>query len=411
MSSNRAPALGFILVTVLIDVTGFGIIIPVMPKLITHLTGGTMSDAARFGGWMTFAYAFMQFVCAPIMGGLSDRYGRRPVLLASLFGFGLDYLFMALAPSIAWLFLSRAIAGMMGASFTTANAYIADVTPPERRAQNFGLIGAVFGIGFIVGPLIGGLLGPFGARVPFLASAGLTLLNWLYGYFVLPESLPADQRRRFEWKRANPVGSLGSLRRYPVIFGLIESLVLVYLAAHAVQSNWSYYTMEKFHWDTRMVGLSLTAVGVGVGLTQGMLVRAVVPRLGQERSVYAGLGLYALGFLLYALATRTWMIFAFTLVYCSGGIAGPALQGIISRQVPPNQQGELQGALTSLMSLTTIFGPPLMTNTFAWFTGPRAPVYLPGAALLLGAALMLVSAILARNSLKRTAKQALAAAA
>jgi len=228
---------------------------------------------------------------------------------------------------------------------------------------------------------------------------------------VLPESLPADQRRRFEWKRANPVGSLGSLRRYPVIFGLIESLVLVYLAAHAVQSNWSYYTMEKFHWDTRMVGLSLTAVGVGVGLTQGMLVRAVVPRLGQERSVYAGLGLYALGFLLYALATRTWMIFAFTLVYCSGGIAGPALQGIISRQVPPNQQGELQGALTSLMSLTTIFGPPLMTNTFAWFTGPRAPVYLPGAALLLGAALMLVSAILARNSLKRTAKQALAAAA
>jgi len=404
MSFKRGPALGFILVTLLIDVTGLGIIIPVMPKLITHLTGGTMSDAARWGGWMTFSYAAMQFLCAPIMGALSDRYGRRPVLLASLFGFGLDYVFMAFAPTIGWLFLSRLIAGTMGASFTTASAYIADVSPPEKRAQNFGMIGAVFGLGFIVGPLVGGLLGPYGARVPFLASAGLTLLNWLYGFFVLPESLPRESRRKFEWIRANPIGALGNLRKYPVITGLVASLVLLYIAAHAVQSNWSYYTMEKFRWTERTVGISLTVVGIGVALVQGVLVRAVIPRLGQERSVYAGLGLYSLGFLLYATATRTWMMFAFTLIYCMGGIAGPALQGIISTQVTANEQGELQGALTSLMSLTAIAGPLIMANTFAWFTGPRSPVYLPGAALLLGGFLSMVSAYLARRSLKRTAR-------
>ena len=410
MSFKRAPALWFILITLLIDVTGLGIIIPVMPKLITHLTGGTLSDAARWGGWMTFSYAAMQFLCAPIMGGLSDRYGRRPVLLASLFGFGIDYLFMALAPSIGWLFLSRLIAGMMGASFTTASAYIADVSPPEKRAQNFGMIGAVFGLGFIVGPLFGGLLGHYGPRVPFLASAVLTLVNWLYGFFVLPESLPKESRRQFEWKRANPIGSLGNLRKYPIITGLVTSLVLLYIAAHAVQSNWSYYTMEKLHWDERTVGISLTVVGIGVALVQGVLVRFVIPRLGQERSVYTGLGLYALGFLLYASATRTWMMFVYTLVYCSGGIAGPALQGLISTQVPSNQQGELQGALTSLLSLTAIVGPLIMANTFAWFTGPKAPVYLPGAALILGGFLALVSAYLARKSLKKTARAPLAAA-
>jgi DHA1 family tetracycline resistance protein-like MFS transporter len=400
--SRRAPAIGFILVTVLIDVAGLGIIIPVMPKLITELTGGTLSDAAQYGGWMMFSYAVTQFLCAPIMGGLSDRFGRRPVLLASLFGFGVDYLFMAVAPAIGWLFLSRVIAGAMGASFTTASAYIADISPPEKRAQNFGLIGAVFGLGFIIGPLAGGLLGPLGSRVPFLASAGLTLLNWLYGYFVLPESLPPGHRRPFEWKRANPVGALVQLRRYPVIAGLITSLVLVYLAAHAVQSNWSYYTMEKFRWDERMVGLSLTVVGLMVAVVQGGLVRVILPRLGHERSVYAGLGLSSLGFLLYAFASRTWMMFAFTVVYCMGGITGPGLQGIISTQVPATEQGELQGALTSMVSLTSIVGPPLMTSTFAHFTGASAPIYFPGAALLLGGVLTIVSGLLARGSLRRT---------
>ncbi len=409
--SRRSPAIGFIFVTLLIDVIGFGIIIPVMPKLITQLTGGTMSDAARWGGFMIFAYAAMQFICAPIMGSLSDHFGRRPVLLASLFGFGIDYMFLALAPTIYWLFLGRVIAGMMGASFTTGAAYIADISPPEKRAQNFGMIGAVFGLGFIVGPSLGGLLGPLGPRVPFIASAVLTLLNWLYGFFVLPESLPPENRRAFDWKRANPVGALAALRRYPVITGLVWSLVLVYLSAHAVQSNWSYYTIEKFHWNERMIGFSLTIVGVAAALVQGVLVRAIVPRLGPQRSVYVGLGLYSLGYLLYALATKTWMMFSFTLVYCLGGIAGPALQGIISGQVPSNEQGELQGALTSLASLTAIVGPLVMSNTFAFFTRPAGPVYLPGAAMLLGAMLTLTAAILARNSLKKTVPVAIRAPA
>jgi MFS transporter, DHA1 family, tetracycline resistance protein len=402
MTAPRGPAIGFIFVTLLIDVIGLGIIIPVMPQLITELTGGTMGDAARWGGFMLFAYSATQFACAPIMGSLSDHFGRRPVLLASLFGFGLDYVLMAVAPTIWWLFVGRIVAGAMGASFTTGAAYIADISPPEKRAQNFGMIGAVFGLGFIAGPLIGGLLGPLGPRVPFIAAAILTFLNWLYGYFLLPESLPVGSRRPFEWKRANPVGALAAIRRYPVISGLVASFVLVNIAAHAVQSNWSYYTMEKFHWDSRMVGLSLTVVGVAAAVVQGLLVRATIPRLGAVRSIYTGLGLYAVGFFLFALASRTWMMFAFTVVYCLGGIAGPAIQGIISSQVPANEQGELQGALTSMMSLTSIVGPLIMTNVFAWFTSAKAPLYLPGAAMLLGSALTLVSAVLARGSLRRT---------
>ncbi len=401
--SPRAPALGFILVTLLIDVAGLGIIIPVMPKLITELTGDPVSSAARWGGWMTFAYAATQFLCAPIMGGLSDRYGRRPVLLASLFGFGLDYVFMALAPSIGWLFLSRVIAGAMGASFTTGAAYIADVSPPEKRAQSFGMIGAVFGLGFILGPLIGGLLGPYGSRVPFVASAVLTLLNWLFGYFILPESLAPGNRRAFDWRRANPVGSLGGLRRHPVILGLVASLVLVNIAAHAVQSNWSYYTIEKFQWTERTIGLSLAVIGLAVGVVQGGLIRVVIPKLGQVRSVYTGLALYSLGFFLYATATRTWQMFLYTFVYCLGGIAGPAIQGLISSSVSPNEQGELQGALTSLMSFTTIFGPLIMANVFAFFSQKATGHYFPGAAMLLGGVLTLASALLARHSLHRTA--------
>lgn len=401
MSGKRKAALGFIFVTLIIDVTGFGIIIPVMPSLIMELTGGTPSEASSYGAWLIFAYAFMQFICAPIAGNLSDRFGRRPILLASLFGFGVDYLFLSFAPSIGWLFLGRLIAGIMGASFTTASAYIADISTPEKRAQNFGLIGAAFGLGFIIGPLIGGMVGPYGTRVPFLVSAGLTLLNWLYGFFILPESLPAENRRKFEWSRANPVGSLLRLKRFPVITGLIISLVLVYISAHAVQSNWSFYTMEKFHWDSRMIGISLAVVGVAFAVVQGGLIRLIIPKLGQERSVYMGLGLYSMGYFLYALATRTWMMFAITIPYCLGGIAGPALQGIISTHVPSNEQGELQGALTSLMSLTSVVGPLVMMNIFYYFTKSDTPYYFPGAPMLLGGLLTLVSALLARRSLKR----------
>ncbi len=401
MFGQRKAALGFIFVTLLIDVTGFGIIIPVMPSLIQELTGGTLAQASSYGGWLLFAYAFMQFICAPIVGNLSDQFGRRPILLASLFGFGIDYLLMAFAPTLAWLFLGRVIAGLMGASFTTASAYIADVSTPEKRAQNFGLIGAAFGLGFIIGPLIGGLVGVYGTRIPFFVAAGLTTINWLYGFFILPESLSKDNRRKFEWRRANPVGSLISLKRFPIIMGLVSSLVLVYISAHAVQTNWAYYTIEKFQWDERMIGISLTVVGIVFAVVQGGLLKYIIPALGNERSVYVGLGLYASGYFLYALATQSWMMFAVTIPYCLGGIAGPAIQGIISNQVPANEQGELQGALTSLMSVTAIVGPLLMTQIFYFFTRVETPLYLPGAPMLLGGVLTVISAFLARRSLKR----------
>ncbi|MCA6450208.1 MAG: TCR/Tet family MFS transporter [Chitinophagaceae bacterium] len=402
MAMNRKAAMGFIFITLLIDVTGFGVIIPVMPQLIEQLLGvDDISKASQYGGWLTFAYAFMQFLFAPVLGNLSDKYGRRPVLLFSLFGFGIDYLLLSFAPTIAWLFLGRLIAGVTGASFTTASAYIADISTPENRAQNFGMIGAAFGLGFIIGPLLGGLLGELGPRVPFIVAACLALMNWLYGYFVLPESLDKEHRRPFEWKRANPLGSLLQLRKYPAVGGLIGSFVLIYLAAHAVQSNWSFFNIERFKWTPKMIGISLGVIGVLVAAVQGGLVRVVNPRLGNERSVYIGLGLYALGLLLFAFASQSWMMFVFLIPYCLGGIAGPALQSIISGHVPPNEQGELQGALTSLMSATSIVGPLMMTNLFAYFTHKEAPVYFPGASFLLGAVFMLASAIWAYIALRK----------
>jgi len=399
MNSSRQAAIGFIFVTILIDTIGFGIIIPVLPDLIMELTHGTTSEAARIGGWLLFAFAIVQFLFAPVLGGLSDRFGRRPILLGSLFGFGLDYIFLALAPTIGWLFVGRIIAGALGASFTTAGAYIADISTPEKRGQNFGVMGAAFGLGFIIGPAIGGLLGSFGSRIPFLAAAGLSLLNWLYGFFILPESLAPENRRGFDWKRANPVGSLLSLKRYPVVLGLVASLVLIYIAAHAVQSNWAYYTIEKFKWGPTMIGISLAAVGLLIAIVQGGLIRIIIPAWGQKNSLYVGLLLYSIGFFLFAIATESWMMFAFLIPYCLGGIAGPALQGIISAQVPPNGQGELQGALTSLMSVTSIIGPLLMTQLFSAFTGDSAPYYFPGAPMVMAGILTLISLVLAMRAL------------
>jgi DHA1 family tetracycline resistance protein-like MFS transporter len=321
--------------------------------------------------------------------------------LISLFGFGVDYLLTAFAPSIAWLFVGRIVAGITGASFTTASAYIADVSTPEKRAQNFGIIGAAFGLGFIIGPALGGVIANFGLRAPFIAAAILAFVNWLYGYFVLPESLKVENRRKFEWKRANPAGSLKFFLRYKVILGLVASIILIYLAAHAVQSIWSYYTIHKFLWDEKMVGLSLAFVGLMVALVQGLLIRLIIPKLGQERSVYVGLSLYALGYFLFGVATHGWMMFAFLIPYCLGGIAGPSLQGIMSGQVPPDQQGELQGALTSLMSLTSFFGPLLMGWLFYHFSEPGAKPYFPGAPMIAGAILTIISAFLAWLSLRK----------
>ncbi len=401
MFPKRPAALAFIFVTILIDVIGLGIIIPVMPTLIEQLTGEGISQAAKYGGYLSFAYAAAQFFFAPVMGGLSDRYGRRPVLLASLLGLGCDYLFLALAPTLGWLFVGRVVAGITGASFTTATAYIADVSPPEKRAQNFGLVGAAFGLGFIVGPLLGGYFGDFGPRVPFIVAAGLSLLNFLYGLFVIPESLPVAQRRPFEWARANALASLLRLRQYPQIIGLVAALVLLYLAGSATQSVWTFYTILKFSWGLKLISYSLGVVGVGALVVQGGLVRAAIPRLGAARSMVVGMLFYIVGFVLFAFAARGWMMFVFTGVYALGGLAGPALQGAISSQVPPTEQGELQGTLTSLISATGVVGPLLMTSLFTFFTSKAAPVYFPGMPFLVGAGLTVLALVVAAGPLRR----------
>lgn len=396
---NKQAAIGFIFITLLIDITGWGLIIPVLPTLIEELTGQGISAAAQWAGWLGFSYAITQFLFAPIVGSLSDQYGRRPVLLFSLLGFAIDYVLLALAPTMGWLFIGRIIAGMTGASITTASAYIADISTSENRAKNFGMIGAAFGLGFILGPVLGGLLGQYGSRVPFWTAAGLCFINALYGFFILPESLAKENRRKFSWASVVPFRSLMKLKRYPGIGGLVFALVLTYVAAHAVQSNWSFYGIERFQWNERMIGISLGVVGLLVGAVQGGLVRIVNPRIGNEKSVYIGLLLYAFGMVLFGLATQTWMMFLFLVPYCLGGICGPALQAIISGQVSPGQQGELQGALASLMSATSIIGPPLMTNTFAIFTKENALPYVPGAPFFLGALLLLISAWIAYKSL------------
>ena len=400
MATNRSAAISFIFITLLIDVTGIGLIIPVVPGLIEQLIHGSISDASRYSGWLAFAYAIMQFLFAPLLGNLSDKYGRRPVLLLSLLGLGIDYIFLAMAPSIGWLFVGRIIAGFAGASFTTATAYIADISTPQNRAQNFGMVGAAFGLGFILGPVIGGLLGEHGVRVPFIVAACLSLVNCLYGYFVLPESLVIENRREFQWKRANPIGSLKQLQKYPAVGGLILSFFLIYLAANAVQSTWSFFGIKQFNWTPKIIGLSLGLVGLLVGAVQGGLIRIVNPWLGNKKSVYAGLALYAIGLFLFSTATQSWMMFLFLVPYCLGGICGPALQSIISGQVPANEQGELQGGLTSVMSLTNIIGPILMTSLFSYFTKPAAPFHFAGAAFFLGGIFMTISLWLAYRTLR-----------
>ncbi len=385
----------------LIDIIGLGIIIPVIPKLITELIQGDISEAAKYGGWLIFAYAITQFLFAPLIGNLSDKYGRRPIILISLFGFSIDYLFLAFAPSILWLFLGRIFAGITGASITTATAYIADVSTPENRAKNFGMIGAAFGLGFIIGPVIGGLLGQYGARVPFYAAAVLCMINFLYGYFILPESLAKENRRAFNWKRANPIGAFASLKKYPNLAGLFVAVLILYVASHAVQSNWSYFTIYQFGWNEKMVGISLGVVGLLVGIVQGGLIRYTNPILGDKKSVFIGMSLYCLGMFLFAIASQSWMMFVFLIPYCLGGISGPALQSIISGQVKANEQGEIQGAMTSLISASSIIGPPMMSSIFYYFTHKSAPFQFAGAPFVLGGILIFISLIVAYKTLKK----------
>ncbi|MFD2556218.1 TCR/Tet family MFS transporter [Sphingobacterium tabacisoli] len=399
--STKKAAIGFIFITLLIDITGWGIIIPVVPKLIEELIHSDISEAAKYGGWLGFAYASTQFIFSPVVGNLSDKYGRRPIILISLFAFAVDYIFLALAPTISWLFVGRVIAGLTGASISTASAYIADISTDEDRAKNFGMIGAAFGLGFIIGPVIGGVLGEYGARIPFYAAAGLCMVNFIYGYFILPESLDKAKRRPFSWKRANPIGSFKFLGKHPEISGLIVALILVNIGAHAVQSNWSFFTMYKFDWTERMVGISLGVLGLVVGLVQGGLIRWTTPKFGEEKNIYYGLTFYAIGLLLFAFANKGWMMFVFLIPYCLGGICGPALQSVISKNVPSNEQGELQGALTSLVSATSIIGPPMMTNLFYYFTHEEAPFQFSGAPFFLGFILMAISVVMVYFAFQR----------
>lgn len=398
---TKQPAVGFIFATMLIDIIGIGIIIPVIPKLLEELIQSDLSEAAKIGGWLTFSYAFVQFLFAPLIGNISDKFGRRPVLLTSLFAFSIDYLILALAPSIVWLFIGRIMAGITGASASTASAYIADISTAENKAKNFGLIGAAFGIGFIVGPVIGGFLGQIGSRVPFYAAATLCFVNFLWGLIYLPESLPKSKRRNIEWKAANPIGSVIRLKKYPQIILLISAMFFMYLAGHAVNSNWTFFTMYKFGWDERMVGLSLAAVGICVGLVQGFLVRWSNPKFGNAKNILAGLTINMIGLILFGFAEHSWLMFVFLIPYCIGGIAGPALQSEVTSYVDEDEQGQLQGTITSINSSTAIFGPVLMTSVFYYFTHDQAPFHFPGAPFVLAAFFQLVAVFLSYFSLKK----------
>ena len=376
----RKHALAFIAVTLLLDTIGFGLIMPVYPRLLVELTGESVSRAAIYGGWLGFVFAAMQFVFAPILGNLSDRYGRRRVILFAVGALGIDYIITGFAPTLAWLFVGRAIAGAAGASFTPAFAYVADISPPEKRSQNFGVVSAAFGIGFIIGPAIGGLLGTLGPRAPFFAAATLSLINFSYGFFVLPESLPPERRRAFEWRRANPLGTLGQMKKHPVVLGLLSALFLWSLGNQVMPSTWAFYTKLRFGWSEAMIGASLAAVGVVMVSSQALVMRLVVPRLGERRAAMIGIVSGTIGYFGFGLATAGWMMFALLATWFFAAIVMPATNSLMSHRIKPDAQGELQGAVASLFALSAIIGPPFLTHLFSRFSAPDSSVYLPGAA-------------------------------
>jgi DHA1 family tetracycline resistance protein-like MFS transporter len=404
-------AVAFVAITVLLDMVGFGLILPIMPTLLMELTGESVSRAAIYGGWLTFVYAVMQFLFAPILGNLSDRFGRRPVLLAAIAALGVDYVILGFAPNLGWLFLGRLIAGIAGASFTPAYAYVADITPPERRAQNFGLVSGAFGVGFIVGPALGGVLGGLGPRAPFFAAALLSLANFAYGYFVLAESLPPERRRPFAWRRANPLGTLLQMRKQPVVRGVLGALFLWMVGHQVMPATWTFYTTFRFGWSEAMIGWSLALVGLVMATSQVTLLRILIPRVGERRAALMGIAIAGLGYLGYATATASWMMFAWFATWFFGAIVMPSTNALMSHRIAPDAQGELQGAVASLYSLSSIVGPPLMTQLFGRFSAPDAPIHLPGAAFIAATLLAMSSLIiywLATRERRATAADAVA---
>ena len=389
-------AIAFIMILLVLDTVGFGITVPVMPQLVTHLTGAGLSSAAVYGGWLMFIYALMQFLFSPVIGNLSDAFGRRSVLLISVGALAIDYFIMATAPNISWLFVGRTLSGIAGATTATAAAYIADITPPEQRARGFGMIGAAWALGFTVGPAIGGLLGEIGPRAPFYASAALAFVNLLYGIFVLQESLTKVNRRSFAFWRANPLGALLDLRKYNAVLAVFAIIVLYTIAHEVYSATWTYFVMLKFRWSQTQIGLALAVVGLSTAAVSGGLTGRLVKRLGEIGAVYLGLISTIVAFLGLAFSSKGWMTYPFIVIGALMGLITPSLRAIASRALPDNRQGELQGAFSSLNGLVSIFAPVLLTETFHLFTGRGAPVYFPGAPFALGALLLFAAAILVR---------------
>lgn len=401
MSKPNRSAL-FVFGTVCLDAMGIGIIIPVMPDLLQELSGLSIGAAALWGGYLSFSYALMQFLCSPVLGAVSDRYGRRPVLLISLLMLGVDYLVMAMAPSLWVLFVGRILAGIAGATYSTANAYIADVTPREGRAAAFGLVGAGFGVGFVLGPVIGGIMGEFGTRAPFYAAAALAFANFAYGWFFLPESLTAENRRPFEWTRANPFGAARQIARLPMVAWFVGVTFLYSLSHFVYPAVWSFYTKEAFDWSPGQIGWSLACVGIGFAVVQMGLIRLFLRRFGEVWTAYLGFAFNVVGLTALAIVTQGWMIYALMPLIALGDIVKPALTGLMSNRVGDDAQGELQGVISSAQALTTVISPLLMTQIFGYFTAGDGP-YFPGAPFIAAAMVMTLAVLLFRRGLRADA--------
>ena len=401
---TRAPgrhAFAFVLVTVLLDMVGFGIIIPVLPALIEDVGEVGLAQAAAIGGWMYFAFSLAQFVSAPLMGNLSDRFGRRPLLLLAILGLGLDYVLSALAPTLFWLFVGRILAGVCGSSWVIANAFIADVKAPEDRARAFGLMGAAFGVGFVIGPAIGGLLGELGPRVPFWVAAGISFLNLIYGWFVLPETLPRDKRRAFDWRRANPFGVFAVFRRYPGVLPMCGVLFLFYFASSVYPAIWPFWGMAKFGWSESMVGLTLAVFGLVMAGFQGGLTGPAVKRWGEARVAVIGLACAIIAAAGYGLAGGLAVVVVLMVVHGPEGFVQPMLMAMMSRVVPEDAQGELQGGISAATNIAMLAGTVTFSQVFAAFMAPDARWQTPDAAYFLAAGLLALTLALYVWTLRR----------
>ena len=400
---SKKTALLFIFITILVDVIGIGIIIPIIPEFIMQLTGEGNHMAVIYGMWLTTAFAGMQFFFSPVLGEISDKYGRNPILLLSLLGLSIDYLVHAWAPTITWLFIGRFLAGITGASFTVASAYIADISSAEEKAKNFGLIGAAFGLGFIIGPGIGGYFGDIDIRLPFYIAAGLTFSNFLFGWLVVPESLLPENRRPIDFMKMIPGVSLIALWKYKGVLLLIAAFFLANLAGQVLPTVWSYFTIESFDWTPKEIGISLVAVGLIVAFVQGFLIGKAIDWFGKQKVVTFGFMLWTLGMFLFSQASEPWMLYAFLIPYALGGVAGPTVQGIISNQVSVKEQGILQGSITGLVSVTAILGQFIFAPVFYYFVRPETNFYFPGASFATAALLLLVAFVLAKIAMNRIA--------